>query len=185
MSKARLLPAKGQEARTAATQLKPSLPPVAMDDDIDDLDELELIDQHELEEGDSGTDSESEGGGSGDEEDVERYTEEQYKQLKSSVLDTLTAMGGLEEELGEDGKIVMVYVLGHQCLRCLRDLRLLWRQDEQNPLRVVPKIFAEVNVLQTGLLPLLLKAIDMGEEGHKIAQACSECNIVLFVYTSH
>jgi replication fork protection complex subunit Tof1/Swi1 len=151
--------------------------PRAMDDDIDDLDELELIDQHELEEGDSGTDSVSEDGESGSEEDVEVYTEEQYNQLKSSVLDTLTAMGGLEEELGEDGEVVMVYVLGHQCLRCLRDLRLLWRQDEQNPLRVVPKIFAEVNVLQTGLLPLLLKATEMGEEGHKVAQACSEYDV--------
>jgi replication fork protection complex subunit Tof1/Swi1 len=142
-------------------------------DDIDDLDELELIDQHELEEDETGS-SGSEVG-SGDEDDVEVYTEEQYNQLKGSVLDTLTAMGGLEEELSEEGEVVMVYVLGHQCLRCLRDLRLLWRQDEQNPLRVVPKIFSEVNVLQTGLLPLLLKAIELGEAGQKISQACSEC----------
>jgi len=143
-------------------------------DDIDDLDELELIDQHDLEEGGSeishsGSDADSE-----DEESTEAMTEEQYNQLKFTVVNITTAMGGLEEVMGQDGEIEMEYVLGDDCLRCLRDLRKLWRQDEDDHNRVIPRIYAEVNVLQSELLPLLLKTANMGEKGKKIALACSE-----------
>ncbi|PWN45255.1 hypothetical protein IE81DRAFT_360679 [Ceraceosorus guamensis] len=55
---------------------------------------------------------------------------------------------------------------------CLRDLRQLWRQDEDDPSRLIPRIYAELNVLQGGLLPLLLKAVELGERGMKIALAC-------------
>ena len=57
---------------------------------------------------------------------------------------------------------------------CLRDLRTLWRQDEDDASRLIPRIYAEVNVLEKGLVPLLLKAVGLGERGTKIALACSE-----------
>lgn len=141
--------------------------------DIDDLDELELFDQHDLdnnsEASGSGTDS-----GSDDEEDAHAISEEQYYSLKCTVVDIITAMGGLEEELGEDGNVKMIYTIGDECLLCLRQLRNLWRQDEENPTRVIQRIFAEVNVLQTGLLPLLLKTAGKDEKSQKVAMACSE-----------
>jgi replication fork protection complex subunit Tof1/Swi1 len=149
-----------------------------MNKDVDDLDELELIDQLELEEGYSqgshaGSDADSEDQ-EDDDEEAEAMTEEQYNQLKFTVVNIVTAMGGLEEIMGLNGEIEMEYVLGDDCLRCLRDLRKLWRQDEEDHHRVIPRIYAEINVLQTGLLPLLLKTADMGEKGRKIALACSE-----------
>ena len=142
-------------------------------DDVDDLDELELIDQHELEA--SSEDESRSGAESEEDEPSEALSEAQYSQLKSTVIGITTAMGGLEEVMGEGGEVGTVYVLGHDCLRCLRDLRTLWRDDDDNPHRVVARVFAEVNLLQTGLLPLLLKATDMGERGNKVALACSEC----------
>lgn len=60
------------------------------------------------------------------------------------------------------------------CTGCLRDLRTLWRQDEEDMSRLVPRIYAELNVLQNGLVPLLIKSAEMGERGIKIALACSE-----------
>ncbi|UZJ57027.1 hypothetical protein CBS101457_006347 [Exobasidium rhododendri] len=153
-----------------------------MNNDVDDLDELELIDQHELERGYSegshgGSDADSEEEGEEEEqegEEIEALTDEQYDELKSTVVNIVTAMGGLEEIMGENDEVEMEYILGDDCLRCLRDLRKLWRQDEEDHHRVIPKIYAEVNVLQTGLLPLLLKSANMGEKGHKIALACTD-----------
>jgi replication fork protection complex subunit Tof1/Swi1 len=105
-------------------------------------------------------------------------TDEQYNQLKGAVVSIITAMGGLEEVMGKSGKVEVEYVLGYDCLRCLRDLRKMWRQDDDDFKRVIPRIFAEVNLLQTGLLPLLLKASGMGEKGGKIALACSEFSLL-------
>lgn len=143
-------------------------------DEMDDLDELELFDQHDLEDESSVGSRSGSDAGSDDEEDAHTISEEQYYQLKCTVVDIITAMGGLEEELGEDGNVKMVYVVGDECLLCLRQLRNLWRQDEENPNRVIPRIFAEVNVLQTGLLPLLLKTAGKDEKAHRVAMACSE-----------
>lgn len=141
----------------------------------EDVDDLELLAERSLTT--SGSEDESESTGSRDEseDDVpEEITEEHYEAIRSTVIDIVTALGGLEEIVDENGNVEMVYSIGDECLRCLRDLRTLLHQDEDDASRVIPTIFSEVNVLQRGLLPLLLKAADMNEKGSKIALACSE-----------
>lgn len=113
-----------------------------------------------------GIDSESETGVSID--------DEYQAAIRSTVIEITTALGGLEEDIDVNGKIRKVYAIGDECLRCLRDLRTLLHQDENDITRVIPMIFSEVNVVQRGLLPLLLKTANMGERGSKIALACTD-----------
>lgn len=108
------------------------------------------------------------------ESEAEEISDEHYAAIRSTVIDITTALGGLEEDVDENGNIRKVYAIGDECLRCLRDLRTLLHQDEDDTTRVIPMIFSEVNVIQRGLLPLLLKAADMGERGRKIALACTD-----------
>ncbi|MCO5549530.1 hypothetical protein L7F22_003002 [Adiantum nelumboides] len=119
---------------------------------------------------DTEEDSEEEGS----ESENEEISDEHYAAIRSTVIDITTALGGLEEDIDENGNIRKIYAIGDECLRCLRDLRTLLHQDEDDTTRVIPMIFSEVNVVQRGLLPLLLKAADMGERGSKIALACTD-----------
>lgn len=153
-----------------------------MADQVDDLADLELLDEDGfLSEDEDGADSVSLGSGSSnddndsDSDDEPReITEEHYKALRATVVDIVTALGGLEDIALSDGSIETVYAIGDDCLRCLRDLRSLLHQDQDDAMRTVPRIFGEVNVVQRGLLPLLLKTADMGERGSKIALACTD-----------
>ena len=105
-------------------------------------------------------------GEEGDSDDEpEAISDEHYAAIRTTVIDITSALGGLEEETDENGKISKVYVIGDECLRCLRDLRTLLHQDQDDTSRVIPIIFSEVNVVQRGLLPLLLKAVELGDRG--------------------
>ncbi|CEH17318.1 DNA topoisomerase I-interacting protein [Ceraceosorus bombacis] len=161
---------------------------------MDSESDIELMEEYDLEATSEGTgsseaDSEMERGGrrafqlnkdahrsgseelEGDEDDEREAGDEQYAALRATVVDIVSAIGGLEETDTPDG-IRLVYIVGDDVLRCLRDLRQLWRQDEDDPSRLIPRVYAELNVLQGGLLPLLLKAVELGGRGMKIALAC-------------
>lgn len=156
-----------------------------MADQVDDLDDLELFDEHDLlSSGEYSSDSESSGSRSDHDDEPQQYSEEHIQAIRTTVIDIVTALGGIEEEQLPDGTIRSVYIIGDDCLRCLRDLRALLHQDQDDPSRIIPKIYGEVKVVQQGLIPLLLKTADMGERGAKIALACSKSSVLIAVESS-
>lgn len=154
-------------------------------EDEGDVDDLELLEAQDLldydeedgyeDDDDDGYDSRSEGergqhGPYDDEEDNDGISAE----LKATTVEIVSALGGLEEvENQSTGDIDMVYVVGDDCLRCLRDLRKLWHQGGDDPERLVAHVFADVAVLQN-LVPLLLKTAGGNERYQKIALACTD-----------
>lgn len=166
-----------------------------------DVDDLELLEEYDLQNSDS-DDSRSDGerGARGraddDDDDDDDALEEPdfqaiYNDLKAQVVEIVSALGGLEEQQPDEATqhsqqsqadqahhsedhIDLVYIIGDDCLRCLRDLRKLWRDGGEDPERTVARVFAQVGVLQN-LIPLLLKtAGDPNERHQKIALACTD-----------
>lgn len=89
--------------------------------------------------------------------------------LRAPVLGICAALGGYED-VDVGGRIAHVYRLGDDCLECLRDLRRLWRQDEDDELRTVARVFAELGVLHNDLVPIVLHA-PADERGTRAALA--------------
>ncbi|KAI8809346.1 timeless protein-domain-containing protein [Cladochytrium replicatum] len=89
---------------------------------------------------------------------------ERAKQLKrifdQHLLQTCTAIGGIEKRLeqrdGSSGRTeVKVFILGDECLACLRDLRRYLRRDDETTSREVFRMLGRWNILQTTLVPLI------------------------------
>ncbi|PWN18693.1 hypothetical protein BCV69DRAFT_284988 [Microstroma glucosiphilum] len=141
------------------------------------VDDLELLEEYDLEHDGDSDDSRSDGQrGAGELSDDEVQSPEDveavFAELKTITVEILSALGGLEESEGEQG-LEMHYVVGDDCLRCLRDLRKLWREGAEDPYRTIAHVFADVGVLQN-LIPLLLKTAGGEERSQKIALACTD-----------
>ncbi|KAG8715598.1 Topoisomerase 1-associated factor 1 [Ceratobasidium sp. 423] len=84
---------------------------------------------------------------------------------------TVAALGGVETD-PKTG--VTRYVLGDDCLGCLRDLKKLWRKDDTDDERTVARVFWETRVLANDLVPILIETAGGGVVGDKRAVACAD-----------
>lgn len=75
------------------------------------------------------------------------------------------ALGG--HEVGE-------YRLGDEALSCLKDLKKLWRKDDDDDERTVARIFYETRALPNDLIPILLLTAGKGRVEDKRAIACAD-----------
>ncbi|WFD33443.1 Topoisomerase 1-associated factor 1 [Malassezia cuniculi] len=101
-------------------------------------------------------------------------TQERVEMLRAPILSICAALGGYEDVKNDDGRVEQLYRLGDDCLGCLRDLRRLWRQDEEDELRTIGRVFAELGVLHNDLVPILLHSAGTDEKGARIALACAD-----------
>lgn len=100
---------------------------------------------------------------------AELDAQERVEMLRAPILGICAALGGYEDvEAG--GRVEHVYRLGDDCVGCLRDLRRLWRQDENDELRTVGRVFAELGVLHNDLVPIILHAAT-SDKGNRVALA--------------
>ncbi|KAF8622383.1 hypothetical protein AX15_007037 [Amanita polypyramis BW_CC] len=75
------------------------------------------------------------------------------------------ALGG--HEVGE-------YRLGDEALSCLKDLKKLWRKDDDDDERTVARIFYKTRVLPNDLVPILLLTAGKGRIEDKHAITCTD-----------
>ncbi|KAF8624656.1 hypothetical protein AX17_006987 [Amanita inopinata Kibby_2008] len=66
------------------------------------------------------------------------------------------------------------YRLGDEALSCLKDLKKLWRKDDDDDERTVARIFHETQVLPNDLIPILLLTAGKGLVDDKHAVACAD-----------
>ncbi|KAJ1967234.1 Topoisomerase 1-associated factor 1 [Dispira parvispora] len=91
---------------------------------------------------------------------------EWWDKFQNQVFSVCSALGGLEQRVdacrspnapdtpgGE--KDSLVYVMGDECLECMRDLKRYIRQDDDNPAKQVLSWLGDWSVLQRDLLPIL------------------------------
>lgn len=109
-----------------------------------------------------------------------------WKLLEPRILNTVSALGGLEDVLvpGEraedededgpepEGKVESVYRLGDECLGCLKDIKKFWRLDDHDDDRTVARILYKSKVLPNDLLPILKSVEGTGSRGTRIALLC-------------
>ncbi|CAE6484806.1 unnamed protein product [Rhizoctonia solani] len=91
--------------------------------------------------------------------------------LGPTIHSTVSALGGVETD-SQTG--VTRYVLGDDCLGCLRDLKKLWRKDDDDDERTVARMFWETRVLENDLVPILIETAGGGVVGDKRAVACAD-----------
>ncbi|KAG9103444.1 Topoisomerase 1-associated factor 1 [Ceratobasidium sp. 370] len=92
--------------------------------------------------------------------------------LSPIIHSTVAALGGVETDAKTN---VTRYVLGDDCLGCLRDLKKLWRKDDTDDERTVARVFWETRVLANDLVPILIEtAGEGGGAGDKRAIACAD-----------
>ncbi|CAE6415167.1 unnamed protein product [Rhizoctonia solani] len=84
---------------------------------------------------------------------------------------TVAALGGVETDATTG---VTRYVLGDDCLGCLRDLKKLWRKDDTDDERTVARMFWETRVLENDLVPILIETAGGDIVGDKRAVACAD-----------
>ncbi|GAA5867194.1 hypothetical protein JCM3774_002365 [Rhodotorula dairenensis] len=94
--------------------------------------------------------------------------------LHPPISSICAALGGFEEFLDEHGELYTAYSLGDQVVGCLKDLKRFWRMDEKDDDRTVARIFYEVGVLSSDLIPILKTTLGSGAKGDRIALACVE-----------
>lgn len=66
------------------------------------------------------------------------------------------------------------YRLGDEALSCLKDLKKLWRKDDDDDERTVARIFHETRVLPNDLIPILMFTAGKGLVEDKHAIACAD-----------
>ncbi|KDN42043.1 hypothetical protein RSAG8_07088, partial [Rhizoctonia solani AG-8 WAC10335] len=84
---------------------------------------------------------------------------------------TVAALGGVETDATTG---ITRYVLGDDCLGCLRDLKKLWRKDDTDDERTVARMFWETRVLENDLVPILIETAGGDVVGDKRAVACAD-----------
>ncbi|KAL5639939.1 hypothetical protein ACGC1H_006487 [Rhizoctonia solani] len=87
------------------------------------------------------------------------------------ILSTVAALGGVETDTTTG---VTRYVLGDDCLGCLRDLKKLWRKDDTDDERTVARMFWETRVLENDLVPILIETAGGDIVGDRRAVACAD-----------
>ncbi|KAG8738044.1 Topoisomerase 1-associated factor 1 [Ceratobasidium sp. 414] len=92
--------------------------------------------------------------------------------LSPIIHSTVAALGGVETDTKTN---ITRYILGDDCLGCLRDLKKLWRKDDTDDERTVARVFWETRVLVNDLVPILIEtAGEGGGAGDKRAIACAD-----------
>ncbi|RKP10983.1 timeless protein [Thamnocephalis sphaerospora] len=93
--------------------------------------------------------------------------------ISERLLNICSSLGGFEgtPESGEEAR----YVLGDECLDCLRDLKRYLRVDDNSEDKPVLRVLGESNVLNGDLLPILLLTCRGNTEDEElICAACIE-----------
>ncbi|KAG9123429.1 Topoisomerase 1-associated factor 1 [Ceratobasidium sp. 392] len=109
--------------------------------------------------------------------DVPQTEQSQKEPTRKDILSpvihsTVAALGGVETDSKTN---VTRYVLGDDCLGCLRDLKKLWRKDDTDDERTVARVFWETRVLINDLVPILVETAGEGSgAGDKKAVACAD-----------
>jgi len=85
--------------------------------------------------------------------------------LRPVIQGVIDALGGFENG---------TYVLGFQCLSCLKDLKKLWRRDESDDERTIARVFYHSRVLPNDLVPILLETAGKGNVEDKRAISCAD-----------
>ncbi|KAE8254361.1 hypothetical protein A4X13_0g3444 [Tilletia indica] len=147
--------------------------------ELDYVDDLDLLEDYDLAEGASDLSSSEEarrGRVDPDEEDMQSDTDDEAEtnELNNIVIGLCSALGGYEEVVRENGKKENIYRPGDDCLGCLRDLRKLWKHDDEDLARRVAHAYARVNVLHNDLVPIVLTCAGTGERGDKLALAATD-----------
>ncbi|CAD6902023.1 unnamed protein product [Tilletia laevis] len=147
--------------------------------ELDYVDDLDLLEDYDLAEGASDFSSSEEarrGRVDPDEDDMQGDTDDEAEtnELNNIVIGLCSALGGYEEAVRDDGKKETVYRPGDDCLGCLRDLRKLWKHDDEDLARRVAHAYSRVNVLHNDLVPIVLTCAGTGERGDKLALAATD-----------
>ncbi|WWC91099.1 uncharacterized protein L201_006040 [Kwoniella dendrophila CBS 6074] len=86
-----------------------------------------------------------------------------------AVQSLVAALGGYEDILNENsGKIENVYRPGDSVLGVLKDLKKLWRKDDEDDERTVARCMAKSGLMRE-LVALLVECTDRGDWGRKVA----------------
>ncbi|KAJ1301303.1 hypothetical protein OPQ81_003705 [Rhizoctonia solani] len=119
------------------------------------------------------TSSESDSEGDSAQNEEQKPTTEPTRRdiLGPIIHSTVAALGGVETD-AKTG--VTRYVLGDDCLGCLRDLKKLWRKDDTDDERTVARVFWETRVLANDLVPILIETAGGDVVGDKRAVACAD-----------
>ncbi|KAE9405100.1 timeless-domain-containing protein [Gymnopus androsaceus JB14] len=99
------------------------------------------------------------------EEEVVEDVDERRKLFEPIVQGVVDALGGYEGE---------VYRMGDQVSGCLKDLKKLWKRDENDDDRTMARIFWKTRVLSNDLVPILLATAGKGFVEDKRAIACAD-----------
>ncbi|CAE6456708.1 unnamed protein product [Rhizoctonia solani] len=119
----------------------------------------------------SSSESDSGDGSSRNEEQKDAKEATRRDILGPVIHSTVAALGGVETDATTG---VTRYVLGDDCLGCLRDLKKLWRKDDTDDERTVARVFWETRVLQNDLVPILIETAGGDVVGDKRAVACAD-----------
>lgn len=86
------------------------------------------------------------------------------------VQSLVTALGGYEDAVDEDGESVPFYRPGDSVLAVLKDLKKLWRKDDTDDERTVARLFHQCSLAKE-LIGLLVECAERGDYERKIALA--------------
>jgi replication fork protection complex subunit Tof1/Swi1 len=86
--------------------------------------------------------------------------------LEPVIRRVVHALGGYDAGKG--------YQMGNEVMGCLRDLKKLWRKDDDDDDRTVARIFWETRVLPNDLVPILLATAGKGQVEDKRAIASAD-----------
>ncbi|OCF79113.1 topoisomerase 1-associated factor 1 [Kwoniella mangroviensis CBS 8886] len=93
-----------------------------------------------------------------------------YEIFLPAVQSLVAALGGYEEieTSPESGKFETVYRPGDSVLGVLKDLKKLWRKDDEDDERTVARCMAKAGLMRE-LIALLVECTDRGDWGRKVA----------------
>jgi len=98
-------------------------------------------------------------------ESEQEPAENRYSILQPVITRVVDALGGYEKG---------VYRLGDEANACLRDLKKLWRKDDDDDERTVARIFWKTRVFANDLVPILLETAGKGMLEDKRAISCAD-----------
>ncbi|KAL1919889.1 uncharacterized protein VTP21DRAFT_1821 [Calcarisporiella thermophila] len=100
----------------------------------------------------------------------------EWNKLRTFLISTCSSLGGMERRFNQaTQRYEEVYVMGDECLECLKDLKRMIRQDDDNPDKFVLQTLFEMSLVDLDLIPiLLLNAKGDSPHQERIALACVE-----------
>ncbi|CED82764.1 timeless-domain-containing protein [Phaffia rhodozyma] len=109
-----------------------------------------------------------------DHEGGENEEEEDREAVLTPVIQTLlAALGGWEDVDSPTGEITKVYRPGDSILGCLKDLKRIWRHDDEDVERTVARIFAKTGLIRE-LVTIVEEVSERGDFGRKVGLMAAE-----------